>query len=105
MKLVITDEATVDLREIGEWIAASNPHRALSFVDELKARCTRLIDSPLAYAVVPSHEASGLRRLPHGAYLIFYRVREDVVEIIHVLHGARDYETILFPARGEQTRR
>jgi toxin ParE1/3/4 len=101
MKLVITDEAAADLREIGEWIAASNPRRALSFVDELKARCTRLIDMPLAYPLVPRHEASGLRRLPHGVYLIFYKVREDAVEIIHVLHGARDYETILFPGRVE----
>jgi toxin ParE1/3/4 len=96
MKLVITDEAATDLREIGEWIAASNPRRALTFVDELKARCASLIDAPLAYALVPRHEASGVKRLPHGAYLIFYRVREDTVEIIHVLHGARDYETILF---------
>jgi plasmid stabilization system protein ParE len=99
MKLVITDEATADLREIGEWIAANNPRRALSFVDELKARCTRLIDAPLAYSLVPRHEASGVRRLSHGAYLIFYRVRDDAVEVIHVLHGARNYEAILFPDR------
>ena len=97
MKLVLTDEATSDLREIGEWIAANNPRRALSFVDELKACCARLIDMPLAYPLVPRHEASGLRRLPHDAYLIFCRVAEDAVEIIHVLHGARDYEAILFP--------
>jgi toxin ParE1/3/4 len=101
MKLVITDEATADLREIGDWIAANNPRRALSFVDELKARCVRLIDTPLAYPLVPRHEASGVRRQPHGAYLIFYRVRVDAVEIIHVLHGARDYEAILFPDRAE----
>jgi toxin ParE1/3/4 len=97
MKLVLTDEATADLREIGEWIAADNPRRALSFVDELKERCTRLTDMPLAYPLVPRHEASGLRRLPHGDYSIFYRVGQDAVEIIHVLHGARDYEAILFP--------
>jgi plasmid stabilization system protein ParE len=29
MKLVITDEATADLREIADWIAADNPRRAL----------------------------------------------------------------------------
>jgi toxin ParE1/3/4 len=29
--------------------------------------------------------------------LIFYRVLNDTVEVLHVLHGARDYEAILFP--------
>jgi plasmid stabilization system protein ParE len=42
MKLVITDEATADLKEIADWIAAGNPRRAFSFVDELKNRCARL---------------------------------------------------------------
>jgi toxin ParE1/3/4 len=97
MKLVITDEASADLFAIGEWISVDNPRRALSFVDELKARCNRLIDAPQAYPLVPRHEASGVRRLPHGNYLIFYRVRDNTVEIVHVLHGARDYEAILFP--------
>jgi plasmid stabilization system protein ParE len=32
-----------------------------------------------------------------GAYLIFYRVEADRVSIIHILHGARDYEALLFP--------
>jgi toxin ParE1/3/4 len=33
-----------------------------------------------------------------GDYSIFYRVLSDTVEILHMLHGARDYEPILFPA-------
>ena len=52
---------------------------------------------PHAYALVPRHEDSGVRRLPHGNYLIFRRVTADAVEILHVLHGARDYEPIVFP--------
>jgi len=52
---------------------------------------------PKAYQLVPRFEARGVRRVPHGDYLIFYRVIDDTVEVIHVLHGARDYEAILFP--------
>jgi toxin ParE1/3/4 len=33
----------------------------------------------------------------HGNYLIFYRIDPDHVVVVHVLHGARDYEAILFP--------
>ncbi|MBB5518745.1 plasmid stabilization system protein ParE [Amphiplicatus metriothermophilus] len=29
--------------------------------------------------------------------MIFYRIEVDAVEILHVIHGARDYERILFP--------
>ena len=39
----------------------------------------------------------GLRRRIYGSYLIFYRIRDDTVEVLHVLHGARDYDKILFP--------
>jgi addiction module RelE/StbE family toxin len=97
MKLVITDEAKADLRQISEWIAEDNPARALSFVDELEDRCARLLEMPRAYPLVPRHENSGVRRVPHGDYLIFYRVTADTVDILHVLNGARDYEPILFP--------
>jgi len=40
----------------------------------------------------------GVRRRGHGNYLIFYRVDLEKVVIIHILHGAQDYGTILFPS-------
>jgi len=102
MKLVFTDEAKADLLQINEWIAEDNPGRAFTFVDELEERCGRLIGMPRAYPLVRGRENSGVRRVPHGHYLIFYRVTADVVEILHVLHGARDYEPILFPDAKER---
>jgi plasmid stabilization system protein ParE len=33
----------------------------------------------------------------HGGHLIFYRVREESVDVIHIVHGATDYESLLFP--------
>ena len=56
-----------------------------------------MLDAPRAYPLVPRYEHFGIRRRPFGRYLIFYRVNEDAIEIIHILHGARDYEAILFP--------
>lgn len=97
MKLVFTDEARADLRQIGDWIAQDNPLRAVTFVDELEERCRQLTSTPKAYQLVPRFEARGVRRVPHRDYLIFYRIVGDTVEVLHVLHGARDYEVILFP--------
>lgn len=32
----------------------------------------------------------------HGNYLIFFRVSDEAVDVLHILHGARDYEKLLF---------
>jgi plasmid stabilization system protein ParE len=45
---------------------------------------------------VPRYEHTNLRRRPYGNYLIFYCVQVDYVEVLHILHGARDYEALLF---------
>jgi plasmid stabilization system protein ParE len=52
---------------------------------------------PRAFPLLPRHEESGIRRRPFGGYLIFYRVLDDAVEVLEVIHGARDYESVLFP--------
>jgi toxin ParE1/3/4 len=97
MKVVVTDEALADLKQIGRFIANDNPDRAESFVAELYDRCQGLGAAPRAFPFIPNWEDRGIRRRSHGNYLIFYRISHDAVEIIHILHGARDYEAILFP--------
>ena len=97
MKVVYTGEAEADLVEIGIWIAHDSPRRAHTFVDELRDACEALGDFPRMYRLVPRHELSGIRRKPYGNYLIFYRLATDTVEIIHIVHGARDYDALLFP--------
>lgn len=39
----------------------------------------------------------GLRSFPVGRYVIFYRIVQDGVEIVRVLHGARDLDSIFRP--------
>jgi toxin ParE1/3/4 len=97
MIVVITEAAEADLEAIGDWIAADNPSRALTFVLELRDRCEALAHAPRAYPLVPRYEHFGVRRRSYRDYLIFYRITADRIEVLHVLHGARDYELILFP--------
>jgi len=51
---------------------------------------------PYRFAVFSRYLAKGIRRAPHGNYLIFYRVLNGRIEIIHVLHAARDIDRMLF---------
>jgi len=97
MKVVVSQAAEADLETIADWIAQDNPRRALSFVIELRDACMSLGHTPRAFPLVPRHEAHGIRRRVHGNYLIFYRIDPDQVTIIHILHGARDFEPLLFP--------
>lgn len=96
MILEFSSEAESDLEQIADYIAGDNPQRALSFVRELRSKCEELIDSPDGFALVPRYEQHGIRRRVHGNYLIFYRVENAKVVIIHILHGATDYGAILF---------
>lgn len=97
MIVVLTQAAEADLEQIGDYIARDNPVRAISFVQELLDRCHNLAAMPEAFPLVPRYEALGVRRLVHGRYLVFYRVTEQEVQVLHILNGAQDFEAILFP--------
>jgi toxin ParE1/3/4 len=97
VKVVLSANAEQDLEEIGDWIAADNPARALSFVIELRRACAAIGRRPRSYSLVDKVRDPMLRRRVYGNYLIFYDLRPGVVEILHVLHGARDYAAIVFP--------
>lgn len=95
MRVVITGPAEAELAAIADYIAEDNPERAASFVVELVDRCLGLADMPNAFPMVERQEQAGVRRRVYKAYAIFYRVRGEVLEILHVLHGAQDYERLL----------
>ncbi|UVA80748.1 type II toxin-antitoxin system RelE/ParE family toxin [Pandoraea commovens] len=92
-------EAIVDLETVGDYIALDNPRRAVAFIQELRDRCLSLADMPYAFPVVPRYERFGIRHRVYGNYQIFYRVVEsdERIDIVHILHSARNYAAILFP--------
>lgn len=97
MIVQFTDEAEDDLERIGDYIALDNPGRAISFIMELRDRCMSLAVMHQAFPLVPRYEHQGIRRRVHKNYLIFYRVESGQIVVIHILHGAMDYSSILEP--------
>jgi toxin ParE1/3/4 len=75
--------------DIALYIAEDNPTRALSFVADLEATSERLGDA-VGIGRARPELGDGVRALPHGNYLIFYRRAEDALRIERILHGARD---------------
>lgn len=96
MIVVISEEVVADLKEIGDFIAREHPWQAVSFVNELLDRCERPAEMPKAFQLVPRYEQLGSRRRPHGQYLIFCSIDVEIVELLHILNGAQDYESVLF---------
>ena len=88
-RLVILPAARADLVEIGDFIALDDPERAVSFMAEIEARMTQAAERPGSF---PARDDvhKGLRSARHGRYLIFFVDKVDEVQIVRVLHGARD---------------
>lgn len=57
MRVALTAQAERSLEEIGDWIAADDPDRAVSFVAELRAAANALVKFPEAF---PSWSAFGI---------------------------------------------
>jgi toxin ParE1/3/4 len=95
VKVRFTRAAQADLEAIGDWIAEDNAARAASFLRELRLRCQSLERRPNRFPVARRVHGEAFRKLGHKGYLIFYLVRDDRVDIVHVLHGARDWLKLL----------
>ncbi|MBE2242542.1 MAG: type II toxin-antitoxin system RelE/ParE family toxin [Burkholderiaceae bacterium] len=91
MKVTFSPAARDDLLEVALYIAQDNPARASTFVDELEVRCLGLGETP-GIGTARSELGEGIRMLPHGRYLIFYREARGTVRIERVMHGARDID-------------
>jgi toxin ParE1/3/4 len=93
MKVRLTPEAEVDLEGIGDRIAERDPARAVTYVRELRERANRVGEFPHAGPPRPQW-GEGIRIAVHGNYLIIYRVRDEAVQILRVVHGARDLDAL-----------
>lgn len=82
-----TKTALANLAAIVEYIAKDNSERAKSFVLEIQAKINSLAEFP---GMGRPGRVIGTRELViHPSYIIPYRMRGDVVEILRVQHVAR----------------
>ena len=93
MSFRLLPRAEDDLHAIGEYISADSRQRARSFVLELRERCAAIARAPKACAQRPDL-GKDLRCCPLGNYLIFYRVAGEEVQIVRILHAARDLQDL-----------
>lgn len=96
MRVAFSQNAERDLESIADWIARDNPERARTFVADLVRACKAIGRAPRSCPYVDRRRDPTLRRRIHGNYLIFFDIGSREGEILHVIHGARDYAQIVF---------
>ena len=85
----ISPSALADLDEIHSYTAEDDLGVADAFVDRILGKFQLLADNPKAGRVW-SDFPSQMRIFPFRNYLIFYFEADSGVNIIRVIHGARD---------------
>lgn len=64
------------------------------FVERIILAAEQLLDYPKVGRVVPETNDENVRELLYQKYRIIYRIKEDTIEMLSMIHGARDLEAL-----------
>lgn len=92
-QLRISPRAISDLIEIWSYIADDSEAHADGFVDKIHDAMELLARQP-GLGRRRDELAPGIQSFAVGRYIVFYRRVTGAIEIVRVLHGARDIENI-----------
>lgn len=85
----ISVRAQADLDETWLYVSHDRPGAADRLIDRLLDHCRLLAENPNLGEAWPEL-ARDVRRSIVGAYVVLYRPCPDRVEVLRVIHGARD---------------
>lgn len=90
----LSRRADEDISAIWSYIARDNISAADRMVDRFTDTFQRIAEFPESGDRY-SHPHGELRRVIVSPYLIFFRLSDDQIEIVRVLHGSRRWEDLL----------
>ncbi|MFK3668278.1 type II toxin-antitoxin system RelE/ParE family toxin [Ochrobactrum teleogrylli] len=84
-----SNPARVDLIAIIEYISDDNPDAAQRLADDIREKAAKLPEFPKMYRV---GRVKGTREMNVGDnYIVIYSESPNIVKILRVLHGARQW--------------
>ena len=94
MQIIWSRQADDDLLQIWDYLA---DQASIAIADEQVRRIVVASEQlsewpqsgPLRDAIIP-----GMRSIVASPYVIFYRLHNDAVQVVRVLHGRRDIEAV-----------
>ena len=91
-----SSRAENDAIEIWAFVASDSPRHADELIEALDQRLEQLGSFPLSGEVAHAVGSDGnVRRSSVGSYVIYYHPLEDGIQLIRILHGARQPENLL----------
>ncbi len=91
----LSPQAAGDIREAWAYIAADNLDAARRFRLQIREACGKIAQSPRIGHSRKDLTDKPVLFWPEGRYLIIYNPARLPVEIVRVLHGARDLPKLL----------
>ena len=58
-------------------------------VDKITRRSVQIASHPLSGRKVPEYDSEAIRELIEQPYRIIYRIKQDQIDVLAVIHGAR----------------
>jgi plasmid stabilization system protein ParE len=91
----LSPEALDDLQLIQDFIAVDSAEAAERVIDQFFEAFEQLAAWPKTGHVRPDLTSKSVRFWPVGGYLVVYREYSSSIQIVAVLHGARDVPSVL----------
>ena len=92
MKVFWTETAVNHLSAIYNYISQNSPQYAQRLVERLTRRSEQIANFPFSGRLVPEFETEQLREVIEGSYRIIYYIKPEQIDVIAVLHAARNIE-------------
>ncbi|WP_353932163.1 type II toxin-antitoxin system RelE/ParE family toxin [Okeanomitos corallinicola TIOX110] len=89
----LTDQAIEDINEICDYLSGFNLESANQFLNTIEQKCQVLVQFPNMGRIY-AELLPELRGISVNPYIIFYRLIEDEVEIVRVVNGYRNIESL-----------
>ena len=82
--------AREDLRQLIAFVGQDSETYAAIVVGRIMAAVSRLESYPLIGRIVPEYQDATIREVLVGNYRIVYRIRQEVIGVIAVVHRGRE---------------
>lgn len=90
MKVIWSRRALLDIKHIHDYIAQDSTAYARPFVERLLRTTRHLPQFPKSGRVMPEADDPHIREVIYQGYRIIYRLRDETIEIVMVIHGSRN---------------
>ena len=104
-RLVYLTAAKRDLAQILRYVAreSGSVETARRFTAALREQCVKLASLPGDLGVARPELRPDIRSFSHKGYVIFFRYRLDRLEVVAILEGHRDIDSVFADRSGRQT--